>query len=61
VPDTQVELTRELVARPCIPAHIDEERVLGAIDYEKDVDGFHPLNTGQGRSRYSPQRLRRAL
>ena len=27
--------------------HIDEERVLGAISYEKDVDGFHPLNTGR--------------
>mmetsp|Transcript_2811 Transcript_2811/g.6838 ORF Transcript_2811/g.6838 Transcript_2811/m.6838 type:complete len:343 (-) Transcript_2811:275-1303(-) len=30
-----------------MPAHINEERVLGAIDYEKDVDGFHPLNTGR--------------
>ena len=30
-----------------MPAHIDEERVLGAIDYEKDVDGFHPLNIGR--------------
>jgi 5,10-methylene-tetrahydrofolate dehydrogenase/methenyl tetrahydrofolate cyclohydrolase len=30
-----------------MPDHIDEERVLGAIDYEKDVDGFHPLNTGR--------------
>lgn len=30
-----------------MPGHIDEERVLGAIDYEKDVDGFHPLNTGR--------------
>ena len=30
-----------------MPDHIDEERVLGAIDYEKDVDGFHPLNIGR--------------
>ena len=30
-----------------MPDHIDEERVLGAISYEKDVDGFHPLNTGR--------------
>lgn len=30
-----------------MPDHINEERVLGAIDYEKDVDGFHPLNVGR--------------
>ena len=30
-----------------MPDHINEERVLGAIDYEKDVDGFHPLNIGR--------------
>ena len=30
-----------------MPKHIDEERVLSAIDYEKDVDGFHPLNIGR--------------
>lgn len=30
-----------------MPKHINEERVLGAIDYEKDVDGFHPLNIGR--------------
>lgn len=29
-----------------LPAHINEERVLGEISYEKDVDGFHPLNMG---------------
>lgn len=27
-----------------LPKHIDEERVIAAIDKEKDVDGFHPLN-----------------
>lgn len=30
-----------------LPAHINEERVLGAISFEKDVDGFHPLNIGR--------------
>ena len=27
--------------------HMNEERVLGAISVEKDVDGFHPLNIGK--------------
>ena len=30
-----------------LPKHIDEEAVLLAIDPEKDVDGFHPLNMGR--------------
>ncbi len=30
-----------------LPAHIDEERVLRAVDPIKDVDGFHPFNAGQ--------------
>lgn len=30
-----------------LPGHIDEERVLGEISLEKDVDGFHPLNIGR--------------
>jgi methylenetetrahydrofolate dehydrogenase (NADP+)/methenyltetrahydrofolate cyclohydrolase len=30
-----------------LPAHIKEERVLMAIDYRKDVDGFHPVNVGR--------------
>lgn len=25
---------------------MDEEKILGAISLEKDVDGFHPLNVG---------------
>ena len=29
-----------------LPAHIDAERVLQAIDPAKDVDGFHPINVG---------------
>ena len=30
-----------------LPSGLDEERVLGAISIEKDVDGFHPLNIGR--------------
>jgi methylenetetrahydrofolate dehydrogenase (NADP+) / methenyltetrahydrofolate cyclohydrolase len=30
-----------------LPDHIDEARVIGAVDAVKDVDGFHPFNAGQ--------------
>ncbi len=30
-----------------LPKHIDEQRVIMAIDYRKDVDGFHPINAGR--------------
>ncbi len=30
-----------------LPDHIAEERVLNAINPEKDVDGFHPINVGR--------------
>ncbi len=30
-----------------LPKHLDEEAVLNAIDLEKDVDGFHPVNIGR--------------
>jgi 5,10-methylene-tetrahydrofolate dehydrogenase/methenyl tetrahydrofolate cyclohydrolase len=30
-----------------LPRHLDEEKILGAISLEKDVDGFHPLNIGR--------------
>ncbi len=30
-----------------LPSHIDEKRIMLAIDPEKDVDGFHPLNVGK--------------
>jgi methylenetetrahydrofolate dehydrogenase (NADP+) / methenyltetrahydrofolate cyclohydrolase len=53
----QVEdLVRQLNADPDVngilvqlpmPDHIDEEAVLNAIDLEKDVDGFHPVNIGR--------------
>lgn len=29
-----------------LPKHIDEEKILHAINPEKDVDGFHPVNLG---------------
>lgn len=30
-----------------LPRHIDEQKVIEAIDYKKDVDGFHPINVGR--------------
>lgn len=30
-----------------LPRHINEQRVIEAIDYRKDVDGFHPVNVGR--------------
>ena len=40
-----------------LPKHIDEGRVLLAVDPEKDVDGYHPVNLGRlllGREAYYP-------
>lgn len=30
-----------------VPKHISEEKIIEAIDYRKDVDGFHPVNVGR--------------
>ena len=30
-----------------LPKHIDEQKGTEAIDYRKDVDGFHPVNAGR--------------
>lgn len=30
-----------------LPKHIDEQKVIEAIDPKKDVDGFHPINVGR--------------
>ena len=30
-----------------LPKHINEQRIIEAIDYRKDVDGFHPINVGR--------------
>jgi methylenetetrahydrofolate dehydrogenase (NADP+)/methenyltetrahydrofolate cyclohydrolase len=40
-----------------LPKHIDETRVLNAIDPDKDVDGLHPMNLGRlmiGEARFYP-------
>lgn len=30
-----------------LPRHISEQKIIEAIDYRKDVDGFHPVNVGR--------------
>ena len=30
-----------------LPRHIDEQKIIMAIDYRKDIDGFHPVNVGR--------------
>lgn len=30
-----------------VPKHISEQKLIEAIDYKKDVDGFHPINVGR--------------
>ena len=51
-----LKLIRELNVRPDIngilvqlplPKHIDESTIISAIDPDKDVDGFHPINAGK--------------
>lgn len=54
--DTLLEEVRKLNANDDIdgfivqlplPKHINEQHVIEAIDYRKDVDGFHPINVGR--------------
>ena len=40
------EINGILVQLP-VPKHIDEEKIIGAIDPKKDVDAFHPVNVGK--------------
>ena len=40
------ELDGFIVQLP-LPKHISEQKVIEAIDYRKDVDGFHPVNVGR--------------
>lgn len=40
------EVDGVLVQLP-LPDHIDERKIIGAIDPQKDVDGFHPENLGR--------------
>ena len=43
--NANAEIDGYIVQLP-LPRHIDEEKVLLAIDPKKDVDGFHPANFG---------------
>ncbi|WP_333866397.1 bifunctional 5,10-methylenetetrahydrofolate dehydrogenase/5,10-methenyltetrahydrofolate cyclohydrolase [Sphingobacterium sp.] len=36
-----------LIVQLPLPKHIDPDKVTEAIDYRKDVDGFHPINLGR--------------
>jgi len=36
-----------LIVQLPLPAHINPEKVTEAIDFKKDVDGFHPVNLGR--------------
>jgi methylenetetrahydrofolate dehydrogenase (NADP+)/methenyltetrahydrofolate cyclohydrolase len=44
--NTDTEVDGFIVQLP-LPRHIDEQRVIEAIDPRKDVDGFHPENVGR--------------
>lgn len=53
--NANAEVNGILVQLP-LPEHIDAQRVIESIDPAKDVDGFHPLNTG-GLSNGDPSAL----
>jgi len=36
-----------LIVQMPLPKHINEQKIIEAIDPHKDVDGFHPLNVGR--------------
>jgi len=36
-----------LIVQLPLPEHINPDKVMEAIDYKKDVDGFHPINIGR--------------
>ena len=44
--NNDVDLDGFIVQLP-LPKHISEQKVIEAIDYRKDVDGFHPVNVGR--------------
>lgn len=44
--NTNAEIDGYIVQLP-LPKHIDEQKVLMAVDPDKDVDGFHPTNFGK--------------
>jgi methylenetetrahydrofolate dehydrogenase (NADP+)/methenyltetrahydrofolate cyclohydrolase len=43
--NTNNEIDGFIVQLP-LPKHINEKKITEAIDYRKDVDGFHPMNVG---------------
>ena len=54
--NTDPRINGILVQLP-LPKHIDEDKILLAIDPAKDVDGFHPVNVGKmvvGQDAYLP-------
>ncbi len=44
--NSNIEIDGYIVQLP-LPKHIDEQKVLMAVDPKKDVDGFHPTNVGK--------------
>jgi methylenetetrahydrofolate dehydrogenase (NADP+)/methenyltetrahydrofolate cyclohydrolase len=44
--NTDPDVDGILVQLP-LPKHISDEKVINAIDPDKDVDGFHPINAGK--------------
>jgi methylenetetrahydrofolate dehydrogenase (NADP+)/methenyltetrahydrofolate cyclohydrolase len=39
--------THGILVQLPLPKQIDEQKIIEAIDYRKDVDGFHPVNVGR--------------
>lgn len=44
--NNNIEIDGFIVQLP-LPKHIDEQKILMAVDPKKDVDGFHPTNVGK--------------
>jgi methylenetetrahydrofolate dehydrogenase (NADP+)/methenyltetrahydrofolate cyclohydrolase len=40
-------LVHGILVQAPLPKHIREDEIFSAIDYRKDVDGFHPINVGK--------------
>lgn len=44
--NADTDVTGFIVQLP-LPKHIDEQKIIEAVDPKKDVDGFHPINVGR--------------
>lgn len=44
--NNDADVTGFIVQLP-LPKHIDEQKIIEAVDPRKDVDGFHPINVGR--------------